>query len=206
MSTRLTLDEGQRTLEARRITMKKNALVRAVETVEHTKELDPAIAQAQLVVDRAVPSGMVRDTLRGGPLGHPLHPVAILVPAGAWISAAVLDLVPGQSRAARTLVGVGLLGAPVAALSGISDWSELTQRQKRVGIVHWATNLASVALYSASYVQRRRGHLVSGKALGFLALGLIGASGYLGGHLAYRQGASVEVDTADEDDVDSLFE
>lgn len=175
--------------------MKKNALVRSVEVVENTKELDPAISEVEGVVDRVIPKGVVRDTLRGAPLGHPFHPVAVLVPAGAWISAAVLDLVPGQSRAARTLVGVGLLGAAPAALSGISDWSELTQKQKRVGIVHWAANLVAVGLYSASYLQRRRGHLVSGKALGIVGLSVIGVSGYLGGHLAYRQGASVEAAT-----------
>jgi nitrite reductase/ring-hydroxylating ferredoxin subunit len=103
----------------------------------------------------------------------------------------VLDFIPGQERASRTLVGVGLLGVIPAASAGIADWSVLTQKQQRVGIVHWAANLTSVGLYTASYIQRRRGKQVSGKVLGLLGLAVVSASGYLGGHLAYRQGANV---------------
>jgi uncharacterized membrane protein len=122
-----------------------------------------------------------------------VHPIAILVPAGAWISAAVLDFIPGQGRAARTLVGVGLLAAAPAAAAGVADWSALEQKQQqRVGIVHWAANLMAIGLYSASYVQRRRGRAVSGRVLGLLGLALISGAGYLGGHLVYRQGANVE--------------
>ncbi len=33
-------------------------------------------------------------------LGHPLHPVMVQLPIGAWTSAAILDLFPGESRAA----------------------------------------------------------------------------------------------------------
>jgi uncharacterized membrane protein len=168
-----------------------NVLVQAVESVENTTALDPVISKARAVVGTVLRPGILRDLLRGKPLGHPAHPIAILVPAGAWISAAVLDLLPGQEKAAQTLVGVGVLAAGPAAASGAADWSALTQRQQRVGIVHWAVNVTAIGLYSASYVQRRRGKQLSGKALGLLGLTVISVGGYLGGHLSYYQGANV---------------
>jgi nitrite reductase/ring-hydroxylating ferredoxin subunit len=171
--------------------VKRPTLVRAAETIENAGALDATIADTNRVVSRVLRPGALRDLLHGVPLGHPAHPIAVLVPAGAWISAAILDFVPGQQRAARTLVGAGLLGVVPAAAAGITDWSMLTIKQQRVGIVHWAANLGAVALYSASYIQRSRGKHASGKALGLLGLGLVSGSGYLGGHLAYRQGANV---------------
>jgi len=173
--------------------MSDNPLVSAAKSIENSESLDGAVDQVGAVVHKVFGTGTVRDVLHGAPLGHPAHPVAILIPAGAWISAAVLDFLPGQEKAARALVGVGVLSAAPAAASGIADWSVLRdQKQRRVGIVHWAANLTAVALYSASYVQRRRGRLASGKALSLAGLALISASGYLGGHLAYRQAANVE--------------
>ena len=172
---------------------KPTAVVRATELIEEADALDPAIDRTREIVGAVLPPGPVRDVLNGAPLGHPAHPIAILVPVGAWISAAVLDFIPGQQKPARTLVGVGLLAVAPAAAAGIADWSILTRKQQRVGIVHWAANLTGVALYSASYLQRRRGKFVSGKVLGLLGLGVVSASGYLGGHLAYRQAANVRV-------------
>lgn len=173
--------------------MKTPAIVRAMEVVEGAHVLDATIDDVNGLASKAFQGrgGRVRDILHGEPLGHPAHPVAVLVPAGAWISAAVLDFMPGQSRAARALVGFGILGAIPAAASGIADWSLLKRKQQRVGIVHWAANLTAVALYSASYLQRRRGKELSGKILGLAGLGVVSASGYLGGHLAYRLGANV---------------
>jgi uncharacterized membrane protein len=171
-----------------------NVLVKAMKTLEESDALDPSISAVRGTVGRVLRPGLVRDVLRGRPLGHPAHPIAILVPAGAWISAAVLDFVPGQQKAAQTLVGLGLLGVTPAAAAGIADWSALGQKQQRVGIVHWAANLTAVGLYSASYLQRRRGKQISGTVLGLLGLSVVSAGGYLGGHLAYRQAANVVVD------------
>ncbi|PRY65019.1 putative membrane protein [Glaciihabitans tibetensis] len=169
----------------------RNVLVKAVETLEDTEAFDSTIASTRAAVGRVLHPGLLRDVLNGRPLGHPAHPIAILVPTGAWISSAVLDFVPGQEKASRTLVGVGLLAVAPAAFAGIADWSLLSQKQQRVGIVHWAANLASVALYTASLVQRRRGKQLSGKVLGMVGLSVVSVSGYLGGHLAYRQAANV---------------
>ncbi|WP_346267797.1 DUF2231 domain-containing protein, partial [Streptomyces sp. SID4956] len=140
---------------------------------------------------RALPLGRVRDVLHGTWLGHPVHPMAIHLPLGSWMSAAVLDLKPGRSRQADLLVALGLTGAVPAALSGLVDWAELRREQQRVGLVHAWANTAAVGLYGASLVMRLSGKGAKGRALGYLGLTAVGAGGLLGGHLAYRQAAGV---------------
>ncbi|MFF5798927.1 Rieske 2Fe-2S domain-containing protein [Streptomyces albogriseolus] len=140
---------------------------------------------------RALPLGRVRDVLHGTWLGHPVHPMAIHLPIGSWMSAAVLDLKPGRSRQADVLVALGLAGAAPAAVSGLVDWAELRREQQRVGLVHAAANTAAVGLYGASLVLRLTGRGAKGRVLGYLGLTAVGVGGLLGGHLAYRQAAGV---------------
>ncbi|MEV6400992.1 Rieske (2Fe-2S) protein [Streptomyces sp. NPDC051907] len=144
------------------------------------------------MVTRAIkrlPLGRGRDALHGRWLGHPVHPALVQVPVGAWTSAAVLDLVPGQRKAAGTLIAVGLAGAGPAALAGWIDWAELHRQQQRVGLVHAAANTAAVVLYCGSLVARIRGQNVRGVTLGFAGLSVAGVGSAIGGHLAYRQAA-----------------
>lgn len=127
--------------------------------------------------------------LHGVPTGHPAHPPLTDLPLGCWLSVAVLDLVPGTERASRTLVAAGLAGAVPTALTGLADWSELHREQQRVGLAHALGNAAAATLYAASLIARHQGRTTSGKALGYAGLGAVLASGYLGGHLAFRQAA-----------------
>ncbi|MDK9499451.1 Rieske (2Fe-2S) protein [Streptomyces katrae] len=138
---------------------------------------------------RAVPLGPARDVLHGLPLGHPLHPLLVQVPVGAWLSAAVLDCLPGRGREQQVLIGVGLVSAAPAAVAGWTDWAELPPEQARVGLVHAAANLTAVSLYAASLTARLRGRSTSGRLLAAAGLAAVGAGGALGGHLSYRQAA-----------------
>lgn len=166
---------------------------RLSERLEHVDSLDGTIDAVAPVV-RRLPKPL-RDLLHGKPAGHPIHPVAVLVPSGAWISAAVLDLLPGNGRAARTLIGVGVLSAAPAVAAGLVDWSILGRRQQRVGLVHAVANAAALGLYAASWATRTRGSRTGGgRALAFAGLTLVSVAGYLGGHLTYRQGAGVDVE------------
>ncbi|WP_405455392.1 Rieske (2Fe-2S) protein [Streptomyces sp. NBC_00101] len=157
-----------------------------MDRLEHTTVLDGAIDLVQEKV-RALPLGSLRDTLHGRWLGHPVHPLLVQVPLGSWLSAAVLDLLPGQRRAACALIGVGLGAAGPAALAGWVDWAELQSRQRRVGFVHAAANVTAVALYAGSFAARLRGRTALGKALGLAGLSVVSVGGAVGGHLAYRQ-------------------
>ncbi|MFJ9038803.1 Rieske 2Fe-2S domain-containing protein [Streptomyces sp. NPDC102406] len=159
----------------------------ALDRVENTEALDRVATPVQKAV-RALPLGSLRDVLHGRQLGHPLHPVAVQVPMGAWISSAVLDFVPGARRPARLLVGLGTAAALPAALAGWADWAEQHQQQMRTGLVHATANIAAVSLYGASFVARGR-RPVLGRALGLGGLACAGVGGFIGGHLAYRQAA-----------------
>lgn len=169
------------------------AFRRLTESIEHASVLDKAVAVDRAVVDALVPSSSVRRLLHGVPFGHPLHPLMVQVPLGAWISAAVLDLLGGKgnARAAKTLVGVGLVSSGGATAAGYVDWTELDREQLRTGWVHQAVNWIGISLYGLSWMQRKRGNHGAGKLLGFAGLVVVGVGGYLGGHLAYRQRAGV---------------
>ncbi|WP_066516413.1 DUF2231 domain-containing protein [Curtobacterium ammoniigenes] len=136
-------------------------------------------------------SKSLRAVLHGEPLGHPAHPLLVQVPLGAWISASMLDLVPGGGRPARHLVGAGLLASGGAIAAGVVDWSDLDPEQQRTGWVHAAINTTALALYAASWRDRRNGRTGRGKLLGFAGLLVVSGGGWLGGHLAYRQRAGV---------------
>ncbi|WP_406858772.1 Rieske 2Fe-2S domain-containing protein [Streptomyces sp. HUAS MG47] len=159
-----------------------------MDRIENSPRADWAVVILRRTV-RGLPLGPVRDVLHGRWLGHPLHPLLVQFPIGVWLSAAVLDLLPGHHRAARVLVGAGLAGAAPAALSGWADWAELRRPQMRVGLLHAAANITGVACYANSFAARCRGRHLRGEAWAFCGLAAIGVGGALGGHLAYRQAA-----------------
>ncbi|MFD3538451.1 Rieske 2Fe-2S domain-containing protein [Streptomyces sp. NPDC058662] len=163
-------------------------VLRAMDRVERSPRADRLVDAARAAV-RAVPLGRGRDVLHGRWLGHPLHPLMVQLPLGSWMSAAVLDLVPGQKRAAQVLVGVGLVAALPAAVAGWTDWAELRRPQMRVGMVHAAANAAGVALYAVSFAARARGRFARGRLWGLAGLTAVSVGGAVGGHMAFRQAA-----------------
>ncbi|MFF7335333.1 Rieske 2Fe-2S domain-containing protein [Streptomyces sp. NPDC008150] len=165
----------------------RSPLVDALDALGRAESLDGVATKVRRVV-RALPLGPLRDVLHGRQAGHPLHPALVQVPVGAWLSAAVLDVLPGGRRGARVLVGVGTVAAVPAALAGWVDWAEQHEQQMRTGLVHAGCNVAAVTLYAGSWAARgRRPGL--GRLLGFAGLVAAGTGGLVGGHLAYRQGA-----------------
>lgn len=165
-------------------------LAPAMDALERQEWLD-GLANGVRKAVRALPLGRGRDALRGLWLGHPVHPAMVQLPIGAWTSAGILDLLPGESRAARRLVAVGLVSAVPAVLAGWVDWAEQRPRQSRVGLVHAAANIAAVATYTASLAARFKGRPLLGRALGFSGMTIATVGGVLGGHLAFRQGAGM---------------
>ncbi|MCU7726255.1 Rieske 2Fe-2S domain-containing protein [Actinoplanes sp. KI2] len=161
--------------------------MRILTRLETARELDPVSDKLQEAVTAVVRPRRLRDLLHGTWLGHPLHPVLVELPVGAFVCAAVLDLLPGRRRAATSLVALGVAAAGPSAVAGWTDWSEMTRDRRRVGLVHAAANLVAVGLYTGSLVARLRGR--DGRALGFAGLSVAGLGAFLGGHLAYAQGA-----------------
>jgi nitrite reductase/ring-hydroxylating ferredoxin subunit/uncharacterized membrane protein len=166
----------------------------AVSRIADRAELDaPADAIAR-AVRRAVPDGAVKDALHGVWLGEPLHPVLTDVTIGAWTSAFVVEIVGGRAgrRAARTLIGVGVLSAVPTAAAGLADWLELGPEERRVGLVHMGANTVALGLYAASYLARRREEPVRGFVLGLLGAGAATVGAHLGGHLVFGRSAGVD--------------
>lgn len=162
--------------------------------LEQASALDPAVRVATRVVRTILPGGPVKDALHGRWLGHPVHPLLVALPIGMWSGATLLDLTAGDRRAARRLVGAGVLSVLPTAATGLADWSELGafERPKRVGLVHSAVNNVTTAVYVASWLARRRGADARGRRLALLGLVGLAVGGYLGGHLAYSEGVGVD--------------
>lgn len=163
----------------------------AVDRIERLKALDPAARAYKKAIDAVFRGETVRDALHGVWFGHPVHPVVVQVPLGAWISATVLDLLPGNRAGSRRLVGLGILSFPVAAATGGVDYSDLHPQQQRMGVAHAAGNVLAVGLQLASWRARGQGRQARGAGLSLAALTVGGLGAYLGGHLAYRQAAGV---------------
>src|SRR5689334_18309596 len=102
------------------------ALTSVRETTEIDRVADPLSRAVQGAYDAAGHTGRrVKAALHGEGLGHPLHPVFTDVVIGAWTTAMALDAAggsdPGFRRAATFAMGVGLVGAACAALTGLTD-------------------------------------------------------------------------------------
>lgn len=134
-----------------------------------------------------------KNALHGVWLGHPLHPVLTDVPIGAWTTALALDARETASgdrsygRAADFALGVGLIGAVGAAITGLNDWSETQGRSRRLGLLHGLLNLTATACVATSYVLRRNGSRAAGRGAAIAGYGLTVAAAYLGGSLVYRE-------------------
>jgi len=109
---------------------------------------DPVQSAIQTLFKGAGEGGLViKDLLHGVWLGHPLHPVITDVPVGAWTVAQALDLASAAKGGDKTLdtasdisLGLGLLAAGGAIVTGLADWSESDGAQRRMGMAHALLN------------------------------------------------------------------
>jgi uncharacterized membrane protein len=120
------------------------------------------------------------------------------LPIGLWIFALVADLATRADgsqawrQAAYYAIGVGVLGALLAAIPGIIDLVSLRGPTQRLGLWHMALNLPAVVVFGANFLLRTQtpdhsGHLF----LTLLGVGLIGVGGWLGGEMVYGHGVGV---------------
>lgn len=145
-----------------------------------------------------------------GPYGHPFHPILVTVPIGAWTASLVFDIAshvtagPGfLTQGSLWLIAVGLIGALAAAYAGFLDLFAIQAgtRASRTALVHMTLNLAVTAGYAAGFAWRYHGYhhpgpVAAGQlALSAVCLAMLGASGYLGGKLAFRYGVRVVDET-----------
>jgi nitrite reductase/ring-hydroxylating ferredoxin subunit/uncharacterized membrane protein len=146
----------------------------------------------------------VANLLHGPWLGHPVHPVLTDLPVGAWSTTLALDaasvLCPGAQgprAAARTAVGLGVVGGLGAAVTGLADWQYTDGEERRVGLVHGLANLTAIGLCARSWQLRRSGRHGRARLFSTAGYAIAMSSAYLGGVLVYRH--RVGVDHADRD-------
>ncbi len=177
-----------------------------LDRLEELSFLDPVVAPLRAAVNAVIRPQSVSDALHGTWLGHPLHPVLVQVPIGAFASASILDLVGGDDAedGADLLALTGLVSAVPAALAGLNDWSSANPQEQRSGLVHAFANTVGLGCWVASLVSRRRGNRGKGTLLGLAGMAAMAAGGTIGGHLSYRRalGADSNADIEDTGPVD----
>lgn len=163
-------------------------LPRLLRSAEQVRAVDRPAGALARVLRKALRKPAVDGALRGSWLGHPVHPLLVTMPIGAWVSAAVFDLVLGQPKAARRLQAIGLVSVPPTVLFGLADYSGLDVEQRRVGLLHAAANVVSSGCFVAAWLSKSQ---AANRAWSLGGLVAVGVGGALGGHLSYAQGAGV---------------
>jgi uncharacterized membrane protein len=140
-----------------------------------------------------------------GPHGHPFHPILVTVPIGSWVASLVFDIISrvddseqaAFARGAFVLLLIGIVGAALAAVFGLMDFTTIPARTPAAStaLTHMALNTVVLVLFIVNAVIRRSQGLdsVSDGALALSIVGLLilGTSGWLGGKLSYRYGVRV---------------
>jgi nitrite reductase/ring-hydroxylating ferredoxin subunit/uncharacterized membrane protein len=164
----------------------------------------PLEEKLQKLLDKALyangrPSAQkIRNFLNGTWLGEPLHVVLKDVPIGAWtvaITFDALDLIRNRrefSLAADTSLAIGLMGAAGAAVTGITDWSDVDPPARRLGLIHGLLNIGVTALFATSLVLRKRKLRTGGRVSAALGYGLLSLSAHLGGKMVYEHRVGVD--------------
>lgn len=131
--------------------------------------------------------------------GHPIHPMLIPIPIGLWIFSLVSDLfslAPNASENWQTVayftMAGGIVGAFVAAVPGIIDMLSLPPHNKRIALTHMSINAVVIILYLVNLWQRSHDDAsLLPLWLSLAGIGLLGASGWLGGKMVYEHGVGV---------------
>jgi uncharacterized membrane protein len=145
-------------------------------------------------------------TVLAGPYGHPLHPILVTVPIGAWVTSLVFDVASHLAHPAGFLaqgslwlIAVGGIGALAAAAFGILDYFAIPAGTKAhsTAAVHMCLNVIVTAAYTVGFAWRYDGYHHPATVqpaqieLSAASLAVLAISGYLGGKLTYRYGVRV---------------
>ena len=137
-------------------------------------------------------------------LGHPIHPMLIVLPLGLFIGAVVFDGLylwrgePAFATVAFWNVAAGIIGGLLAAVFGLVDWLAIPAgtRAKRIGLLHGASNIVVVATFAVTWWARRDvSDLAPTTGLFLLEVGAVilgSIAGWLGGELVDRLGVGVD--------------
>lgn len=137
-------------------------------------------------------------------LGHPIHPMLVVLPLGLFTGGVVFDVLAlWRESAVLNAVGYwniagGIVGGLLAAVFGLIDWLAIPSgtRAKRIGLIHGGTNVITVGLFALAWLLRGNPQFalpttgIFAVEILALALGLVG--GWLGGELVDRLAVGVD--------------
>jgi len=132
-------------------------------------------------------------------LGHSPHPAIVALPLGAWAVSNISDslaLATGDDRyddVARVSMGIGLVGAAAAAVTGIRDYGFIPEERPShdVATTHALGNTVVGTLFATSFILRLRDRQ-AGRPTSLLARTLALAGGGLSLYTAWLGGKLVE--------------
>lgn len=144
-------------------------------------------------------------SVAAGPHGQPFHPLLASIPFGAWVISFAFDLAARfaheevvYSRAAFWLIGIGIVSAIPAGVTGTLDLLNVARNTQafRTGITHMVMSDIILVVFVVSFLLRRGATSVEAAGLPLLAmsvaaLALLAVSGWLGVRLTYRYGVRV---------------
>jgi uncharacterized membrane protein len=137
-------------------------------------------------------------------LGHPVHPMLIVIPLGTFVAAVVFDafyLARGTAAFATVSywnIAAGIVGGLLAAVFGLIDWTGIPAgtRAKQIGLLHGGTNVVVVGLFAFAWWTRNSvpGYVPTSSifAVEVTAVVLGAIAGWLGGELVDRLGVGVD--------------
>jgi nitrite reductase/ring-hydroxylating ferredoxin subunit/uncharacterized membrane protein len=167
-------------------------------------ESKPLEEKIQKAIDKALyadgnPGAQkARNFLNGTWLGEPLHVVLKDVPIGAWTVAMVFDaleMINGRyefALAADTSIAIGLVGAAGAAITGLTDWSDVDPPARRLGLIHGLLNIGATTLFATSLILRKRKSRSEGRGFAALGYALMSYAAHLGGKMVYEHRVGVD--------------
>ena len=167
-------------------------------------ESKPLEEKIQKAIDKALYANgnpvaqKTRNFLNGTWLGEPLHVVLTDVPIGAWTVAMAfdaLDMINSRHEfalAADTSIAIGLAGAAGAAITGVTDWSDVDPPARRLGLIHGLLNIGATALFATSLILRKKKARSEGRGFAALGYALMTFSAHLGGKMVYEHRVGVD--------------
>jgi uncharacterized membrane protein len=137
-------------------------------------------------------------------LGHPIHPMLVVLPLGLFIAAVVFDALylwrgnPTFAAVGYWNIAGGIIGGLLAAVFGLIDWIAIPAgtRAKRIGLLHGGSNVLVVATFAVVWFMRGSAIDTAPSTSIFMlevgALLLGSVAGWLGGELVARLAMGVD--------------
>ncbi|MFP4439062.1 MAG: DUF2231 domain-containing protein [Chloroflexaceae bacterium] len=137
-------------------------------------------------------------------LGHPIHPMVMIFPAGLLLTATIFDIIalitgnPIFSMLGFWNITAGIIGGLIAATPGVIDWMAIPEgtRAKAIGLWHGGGNVLNIVLFAVVWFLRlgMPGNSPAGLpiVLQIIGIALLGVTGWLGGELVDRHGVGVD--------------